>query len=230
MWRAILGLVIFSLTGCVAVNTTPLGLPMGENRGVIPPDQVAIYRTADQIPGKYREVALLNASGSTTWTSEAGMNSKMRTEAGKMGANAIILDAMSEPGSGAKVAAAVFGVDVKRKGKAIAVYVYPPGTAPRVDIASSAQSGHPSGNGTTRGDASSRSEIAFPPGAAAIIVFKDESTLFAAGITPSGPSDIRITLMDGTNRLVGDRNVTRILAVNGVDQTSRVIEQRATLP
>lgn len=230
MWRVLFVLVFFSLTGCVAVNTTPLGLPMGKNRGVIPPEQVAIYRTADQIPGKYREVALLNASGSTTWTSESGMNKKMRTEAGKMGANAIILDAVSEPGSGAKVAAAVFGVDVDRKGKAIAIYVYPPGTAPLVDVAGSAQSGHPSGQGTTRADASSGSEIVFPPGAAALIVFRDESTLFAASIAPSGPSDIKITLMDGTDRLVGDHNVTRILAVNGVDQTSRVIEQRATLP
>ena len=95
----------------------------------MPKESVAIYRTADQVPGKYEEVAILNASGSTSWTNEAQMNEKMREEAGKLGANAIILDATSEPSSGAKVAAAIFGVDVKRKGRSLAIYVLPSGAA-----------------------------------------------------------------------------------------------------
>ena len=43
-----------------------------------------------------------------------------------MGANAIILDAISEPSAGAKIAGAVFGVGAERKGKAIAIFVFPP--------------------------------------------------------------------------------------------------------
>jgi hypothetical protein len=49
----------------------------------------------------------------------------MKKEAGKVGANGVILDALSEPGSGAKVAAAIFGVSAQRKGKALAIWVFP---------------------------------------------------------------------------------------------------------
>jgi len=42
-----------------------------------------------------------------------------------MGANAIILDAVSEPGAGAKMLGAVLGIDTDRKGKVVAIYIYP---------------------------------------------------------------------------------------------------------
>jgi len=110
-----------ALGGCVAVNTTQLG--MRQQRPPVPTASVEIYRTAEQVPGKYEEVALLNASGPSSWTNEAQMFDRMREEAGKLGANAIILDAISEPGAGAKVAAAIFGVSAERKGRALAIYV-----------------------------------------------------------------------------------------------------------
>jgi hypothetical protein len=54
------------------------------------------------------------------------MWNSLRKKAGKLGANAIILDAMSEPSAGAKVAAAfLLGTGAERKGKAIAIYVFP---------------------------------------------------------------------------------------------------------
>jgi len=60
------------------------------------------------------------------WTSEEQMWDSMRKKAGKFGANAIILDAMSEPSAGAKVASMFLGVGgAERKGKAIAIYIFP---------------------------------------------------------------------------------------------------------
>lgn len=112
------------IVACVSVNSTRLG--NSSYRPPIPADQVAVYRTADQVPGKYEEVALLNASGDSTWSSESGMFKKMKQRAGKLGANGIILDAVSEPSAGAKIAGAIFGVGAERKGKAIAIFVYPP--------------------------------------------------------------------------------------------------------
>lgn len=117
-------LTLAVLVGCVAVNTTQLG--MKTLRAPVPADQVMFYRTADQVPGKYEEVALLNASGDSFFTNEARMHKRMRDEAGKLGANGVILDAMSEPSAGAKVAAAIFGVGAERKGKAIAIFVNSP--------------------------------------------------------------------------------------------------------
>jgi len=48
----------------------------------------------------------------------------MRKEAGKLGANGIILDSLSEPSAGAKIAGAFHGTGAQRTGKVIAIYVY----------------------------------------------------------------------------------------------------------
>ena len=114
------------ISGCVNTNTAILG--NAPQRAPVPMDQVAIYRTAAQVPGKYEEVALLNSTGMSSWTSEAGMLRNMRFKAGELGANAVILDAISEPSSGAKIAAAVLGVGAERKGHAIAIYIVPDAT------------------------------------------------------------------------------------------------------
>lgn len=106
-------------TEAVKIGTTPTRPP-------IPQDQVIVYRTADQVPSKYEEVALLSSTGDSMWTSEKMMWKSMKKKAGKLGANAIILDAMSEPSAGAKVASLALGVGgAERKGKAIAIYVFP---------------------------------------------------------------------------------------------------------
>jgi len=119
------------LTSCVTTQAVRLGAPTGQRYDFVPWHQVAVYRTADQVPGKYEEVALLTATGESGWTSESDMWKSMQKKAGKLGANAIILDAMSEPSAGAKIAAAVLGVGgAERKGKAIAIYVFPPEEKP----------------------------------------------------------------------------------------------------
>lgn len=113
---------LVAFVSCVSVNATRLGL--APERPIVPADQVIIYTTADKVPGKYEEVALLNAAGSSTWTTESGMYEAMKKKAGEYGANGIILDAMSEPSAGAKIAGAIFGISPERKGKAIAIYIF----------------------------------------------------------------------------------------------------------
>jgi hypothetical protein len=112
------------LVSCVAVNVTRLGA--GPDRPQVPAGQVSVYRTADQVPGRYEEVALLNGRGDSMWSSESAMFRRMKKKAGRLGANAIILDALSEPSAAAKIAGAVLGVGVERKGRAIAIFVHPP--------------------------------------------------------------------------------------------------------
>ncbi len=111
------------LSGCVSTNSTILGT--NSPGAPVAEEHVAIYRTADQVPGKYREIALLNSTGESNWTNEHKMYESMKKEAGKLGANAVIVDALSEPSAGAKVAAAIFGVGAERKGRAIAIFVEP---------------------------------------------------------------------------------------------------------
>lgn len=118
---ALVAVACAALAGCVSTSTTMLsGGP------VLPPtadSAIAIYRTAAQVPGPYRELALLNSSGDASMTNVSQMYASMRTQAAKIGANAIILDSTTEPGAGAQVAAAIFGVSADRRGRAIAVLV-----------------------------------------------------------------------------------------------------------
>lgn len=117
-------LAVLLLTGCVATNATMLN-PAPTTRPAVLPTQVRIYRTAAQVPGKYDEIALLNSTGESNWTNEQKMMESMRIKAGKLGANGVILDDIKEAGSGAKVAAAIFGTGTQRKGRAVAIFVYP---------------------------------------------------------------------------------------------------------
>lgn len=121
-------LVTVGLVACVTTNATRLG--GGPTRPRIDPEQVVIYRSAEQVPGRYEEVAILHSEGEASWTNEEGMYKSMRKKAGEMGANAIVLDAVSEPSAGAKIAGAFFGTGAERKGKAIAIYVFPSGDGP----------------------------------------------------------------------------------------------------
>lgn len=108
---------------CVQTNAVRLGTSPA--RAAVAESLVVIYRTAEQVPGGYHEIVLLDSSGESSWTNEAKMINSMRKKAAEMGANGIILDAMSEPSAGAKVAAAFLGTGAQRKGKAIAIHVVP---------------------------------------------------------------------------------------------------------
>lgn len=105
------------------------GIALGtatSTRPKVPWDKVAVYRSAADVPGKYEEVVLLESTADTLWTTKAGMWKSMRRKAGGFGANAIILDAESEPKAGTKVlAAALFGMGAERKGRAVGIYIYP---------------------------------------------------------------------------------------------------------
>ena len=117
-----------------------LGAPSSD-RSELLPEQVALYRVASQVPGQYEEIALLNSAGDSGFTDEAKMFLSMKKKAAEIGANGVILDAVSEPSAGAKVAAAIFGVSAQRKGKAIAIYVFPSSVMPNrpVQVAPSEQ-------------------------------------------------------------------------------------------
>jgi hypothetical protein len=117
-------LVVIGLATSACVTTNAVRLGNAAARPKIGLDQVAVYLSASQVPGKYEEVALLNSTGNTAYTNEAKMLKNMRFTAGEMGANAIILDAVVEPGAATKIAGALLGTGAERKGKAVAIYVF----------------------------------------------------------------------------------------------------------
>jgi hypothetical protein len=113
------GVFILSVAACVTVNKSVLN-----NTRMMRPvakDQVQVFFSSDTIPAHER-IAILNGKGDEMLTNESQLIDKLREEAGKLGANAIILNEVKDPGTGAKVAKALFGTAANRKGAAIAIY------------------------------------------------------------------------------------------------------------
>ena len=102
------------------------------------PDGVKLYSSPSQVGTAYQEVALLNSTGSTDFTTEAGMMTSMRKKAAEVGANGIIMGSINEPGTVAKIAATVLGTTTDRKGKSVAIFV-PSDTARVRAVCSSAK-------------------------------------------------------------------------------------------
>ena len=111
-------ILLLALTGCVSVSKTVLipDLPS------VPFEDVAVYFADDEVP-EHRRVAILVAEGHYTYTTEGGMYDKLRKRAGKLGANAIIVEDFRDPSGVGKVVSAVFGVGGNRKGQALAILV-----------------------------------------------------------------------------------------------------------
>jgi hypothetical protein len=121
--------VVVALSSCVSTNATMLGTAT-MHRAAVPEQVVKLYRSADQVPGKYEEIALLHSQGASTMTNERQMLESMKKKAADLGANGVILDALTEPSAGVKIAGAFLGYAPQRTGKSVAIYVYPPGEAP----------------------------------------------------------------------------------------------------
>ena len=81
-----------------------------------------MYLTPEKAPSDYKELALLNSSGNTGFTSEGGMMKSQRKKAASVGATGIILGEIKEPNAATKVVGAALGVGAERKGKALAIY------------------------------------------------------------------------------------------------------------
>lgn len=122
-FRVICVVAVAFAGACVHTNTALLG--NAPARPAVAPEMVALYRTAAQVPGTYQEIALLFSDGTTGWTTEAGMLKSMRTKAGALGANGVILDGIIEPSAAVKVLASVLSSGAERKGKALAIFVQP---------------------------------------------------------------------------------------------------------
>ena len=105
--------------GCTRTNVALL------DQSLRPPqtceEGILMYTSPARAPSGYVELALLNSSGSTAFTSEAGMMKSQRQKAAEIGATGIILGGIDEPGAGAKVAGAFLGTGTERKGKAVAI-------------------------------------------------------------------------------------------------------------
>ena len=113
--------MVLSTAACVQTNAAVLDVTT--QRAPICSDGVRVFSDTSRIGHAYQEVALLNSKGESGMTSEAGMIRNQQKKAAALGANGIVLGGFREPGAGAKIAGAVFGVGAERKGSAMAIFI-----------------------------------------------------------------------------------------------------------
>jgi len=117
--------VVLFLAGCVKTHAIPLGQQVA--RPPVAPDSVVIYRTPEQVPGKFVEIALVTADGGDVVGGNALLTA-LRKKAGALGANAILLVNSEAPttaivtGGSVPVATVESGSYVT---KAVAIYITP---------------------------------------------------------------------------------------------------------
>lgn len=111
-----IGLLLF---GCVSVSKSVL---MDRSAYPVPRHEVGVILPGDSIPASCRRVALLHASGPEGFTDEGDMWDKLREESGKLGANAVLIYTIDQPGTAERVASHLLGTESDRDADAVAYW------------------------------------------------------------------------------------------------------------
>lgn len=112
-------IVLVLLTGCVQVSKTVL---MDRSNSPVPKESVYVYLANDAIPNSCERVAILHGSGEQDWTDEGDMIDKLRSEAGKLGANALHILTMEDAGTVERIVAALLDTEADRDSEALALW------------------------------------------------------------------------------------------------------------
>lgn len=108
------------LTGCSGAETLVRSFASVEK---VCPNGVLFFTSANRVPGKYREVALLSIQGVMGREEAKRAGAMYRQHAGDLGANAIVLSSRIGPEAGAKVIGPAIGDPSQRRGMAVAIYI-----------------------------------------------------------------------------------------------------------
>lgn len=109
-----------ALVAAACVSTNAAVLDSSVKLAPICADGVAMFTTADKVGKDYQEIAILNFSGESGWTTEKGMYQSQKRKAAYLGANGIILNNINEPKAGTRIIGALLGTGAERKGPAMA--------------------------------------------------------------------------------------------------------------
>jgi len=82
--------------GCVSAKATLLNPDMRFDP--VPWEEVRVYLSEEDVPGEFETIAIVRSEGKEVFTTEAQMLEKMKKKAGALGANAIILKGIKDPG------------------------------------------------------------------------------------------------------------------------------------
>lgn len=114
--RRIAGIATLLLaTACVKTQVESGPSPV---RAAVAPESVAVLRSDAGI-ARFEEIATVRASGDGRYVGEVQLIAKLREQAGRLGANALIVDSLMLPSAGRALLGYFIGVTARAEGRAV---------------------------------------------------------------------------------------------------------------
>src|SRR5256885_5824496 len=121
-------------SACAGVRKTTTDLNPSINRPATCAAAIAVLNSRADVPYDYYELAWIEASGNSVWTTDNQLQTQIRNGAAKVGANAVIVNPVTQSKSTVKVLGEAVGArSATQKASALAIYM--PGDAGRVRTA-----------------------------------------------------------------------------------------------
>jgi hypothetical protein len=118
-------------SACAGVKKTTTDLNPSVNRPPTCAAAIAVYNSRADVPYDYYELAWIEATGNSVWTTDNQLQTQIRNGAAKVGANAIIVNPVTQAKSTVKILGEAIGTSSATQ-KATALAIYMPGDRARV--------------------------------------------------------------------------------------------------
>jgi hypothetical protein len=116
---------------CAGVKKTTTDINPSMSRAPTCAAAIAVYNSRSDVPYDYYELAWIEASGNSVWTTDNQLQTQIRNGAAKVGANAVIVNPVEQSKTTIKVLGEAIGAKSATQ-KATALAIYMPGDAGRV--------------------------------------------------------------------------------------------------
>ncbi|HYS69651.1 MAG TPA: hypothetical protein VEM14_05375, partial [Gemmatimonadaceae bacterium] len=90
-------------TACAGVKKTTTDINPAMSRAPTCANAIAVYNSRADVPNDYYELAWIEASGNSVWTTDNQHQTQIRNGAAKVGANAVIVNPVEQSKSTVKV-------------------------------------------------------------------------------------------------------------------------------
>jgi hypothetical protein len=118
-------------SACAGVKKTTTDINPSMSRAPTCAAAIAVYNSRADVPYDYYELAWIQAEGNSVWTTDNQLQTQIRNGAAKVGANAVIVNPVTQSKSTVKVLGEAIGANSATQ-KATALAIYMPGDAGRV--------------------------------------------------------------------------------------------------
>jgi len=118
-------------SACAGIKKTTTDLNPSVSRPATCAAAIAVFNSRADVPYDYYELAWIQATGNSVWTTNNQLQTQIRNGAAKVGANAVIVNPVTQSKSTVKILGEAVGAN-SATAKATALAIYMPRDAARV--------------------------------------------------------------------------------------------------